>query len=131
MRDGLMIYNAKQSDRDTIRRAFSRKYTLVFAGREDRSASTCNHGSCKVFLFFIQGYDETRFSELRRIMREDAFERPVVVITEANTIEVDRELAGAGIFCRLEKPYGAGDLEIIVRGAMLYWSSKRITPWEP
>jgi len=63
-------------------------------------------------------------------MRNDPLARPVIAVTTNNTFESDAFLASAGVFYRQEKPFTADELDIIIRGALLYWKKKSVGSWK-
>jgi len=49
--------------------------------------------------------DEENLLVLQRMIQHDPLERPVIVITSQNTIDVDRFLATTGVFYHLVRPF--------------------------
>jgi DNA-binding NtrC family response regulator len=126
MRENIMMIGMEQYDRELMTKVFSWKYDLIFFEKPDEPLWPGKGPLFKLVVYNMGIPDEINLCALESMRKHDALERPVIVITSQNTIDVDRFLATTGVFYHLVRPFEMKDLDDLIAGALRFWEKKRI-----
>jgi DNA-binding NtrC family response regulator len=126
MREIIKMIGMDQYDKKMLTKVFSEKYDLHFLEKTDEPSWSGKGPFFKLVIYNMGIPDEKGLLALERMKNHDALERPVIVITSQNTINVDRFLATTGVFYHLVRPFEMKDLDDLIAGALRFWQKKRI-----
>jgi DNA-binding NtrC family response regulator len=126
MLESILIIGIDRYDREIITKLFSEKYGLTFIDKTDRRSWCATSPFFKLVIYNMGIPDEESLQTLQSIKNSDSFERPVIVITSQNTVDVDRFLATTGVFYHLVRPFEIRDLDDLISGALRFWKKKLI-----
>jgi DNA-binding NtrC family response regulator len=126
MRESIMMMGIDQYDRKIMTKVFSEKYDLHFLKKPDEPSWSGKGPLFKVVIYNMGIPDQKSLCALEHMKKHDSLERPVIVITSQNTIDVDRFLATTGVFYHLIRPFEIKDLDDLITGAFRFWKKKRI-----
>jgi DNA-binding NtrC family response regulator len=126
MRESIMIIGMDTFNEKIITKVFSEKYDLFFYEKISEPLWPGKGSFPKLAICNMDVPDEENLFVLQRMIKQDPLERPVIVITSQNTIDVDRFLATAGVFYHLVRPFEMKDLDDLITGAFRFWQKKRI-----
>jgi DNA-binding NtrC family response regulator len=121
MKDGVLIMQADPVEREVLLKKFSGAYDISFAAEAKQAFRT--NGDCrhKVIIFDAGDAGPRDLAGLSRLKSGDPMERPIILLTSHNTIEIEKKVAGIGVFYHLIKPYSAEDLKELIQAALRYW----------
>jgi DNA-binding NtrC family response regulator len=126
MREIIKMIGMDQYDKKMLTKVFSEKYDLNFLKKSDETSWSGKGPFFKLVIYNMGIPDEKKLCALERMKSHDTLERPVIVITSQNTIDVDRFLATTGVFYHLVRPFEMKDLDDLIAGALRFWQKKRI-----
>jgi DNA-binding NtrC family response regulator len=126
MRENIMVMGFEADDRNLLTKVFSEAYDLVFIGNAERLGGVDRGPFFKVVLYNMGSPDDANLLAFKEIKSQDVFERPIIVFTSRNTVEIDRFLASIGVFYHLVRPFEFKDLDDLIKGALRFWQKKRI-----
>jgi DNA-binding NtrC family response regulator len=125
MRENIMMIGMEQYDKEMMAKVFSANYDLHFMQKEDEPSWSGKGPFFKLVIYNMGIPNEKNLCALESMRKHDALERPVIVITSENTIDVDRFLATTGVFYHLVRPFEMKDLDDLIAGALRFWQKKR------
>ncbi len=134
MRETIMVIGVDRYDKEVMQKVFSGRYDMLFIDNAGQLAGRRRGPFFKLVVYNMGIPNEENLDALNRLIRCDFLERPVIVITSQNTVDVDRFLAASGVFYHLVRPFELRDLDDLIKGALRFWQKKRIdvtTPVEP
>jgi DNA-binding NtrC family response regulator len=126
MRESIMMIGIDRYDREMLTKVFSEKYDLVFLDKTDPSSLSGKGPFPKLIVYNLGVGDGESLLDLQRVKKLDGLERPIIVITSHNTVEIDRFLATTGVFYHLVRPYELRDLDDLIRGAFRFWRKRQL-----
>jgi DNA-binding NtrC family response regulator len=126
MREIIIMMGFNLYDREIMTKVFSEKYDLHFLEKTDKLSWSGKDQFFKLVICNMDIPDEENLCALECMRKQDAFERPVIVITSQTTIDVARFLATTGVFYHLVRPFEMRDLDDLITGALRFWQKKRI-----
>jgi DNA-binding NtrC family response regulator len=109
-------------------RSLIRKYDVVIVHTNDEALEIYRTGRHKVIVFVMEGPNDLELGLLREIKAQDGLDRPIIVITNHNSIEIERAIAGIGVFYHLLGPYEQNDLDDLMAAALRSWNKKSLVP---
>jgi len=121
MKDSIFVMQADTAEREVLLKEFSGAYDIFFADEPEQAVRADHHGSHKVIIFDAGDAGPRDLAGLSRFKSGDPMERPIILLTSRNTIEIEKNVAGIGVFYHLIKPYSAEDLKEVVQAALRYW----------
>jgi|GEM_PF-4417285 DNA-binding NtrC family response regulator len=126
MREIIMMVGIDRYDREIMTKVFSENYDLHFLEKTDEPSWSGKGPFFKLVIYNMGVPNEKNLCALERMRKHDALERPVIVITSENSMDVDRFLATTGVFYHLVRPFEMRDLDDLIAGALRFWRKKRI-----
>jgi DNA-binding NtrC family response regulator len=126
MRERIMMIDMERFDREILTKIYSEKYDLVFIDKTDQSSLSGKGPFPKLIIYNLGVGDGESLLDLQRVKKLDCLERPIIVITSHNTVEIDRFLATTGVFYHLVRPYELRDLDDLIRGAFRFWRKRQL-----
>jgi DNA-binding NtrC family response regulator len=109
-------------------RSLIRKYDVVVVHSNGEALETYRTGRHTVIVFVMEGPNDRELSLLREIKAQDDLDRPIIIITDHNSLEIEREIAAIGVFYHLLSPYEQNDLDDLIAAALRSWSKKSLVP---
>jgi len=76
----------------------------------------------------MDGSDDREFWLIRKLKEQDGLERPIIVITNHNSIKIERKLAEIGVFYHLIDLFEQNDMDDLIEAALRSWNKKSLVP---
>jgi DNA-binding NtrC family response regulator len=105
-----------------------RKYNVIIVNNSTEALEIYRTGRHNAIVFVMDGPNEKELSLLRQLKSQDGLDRPVIVITTHNSIEIERAIATIGVFYHLLRPFEQNDLDDLIAAALRSWNSKSLAP---
>jgi DNA-binding NtrC family response regulator len=105
-----------------------RTYNVLIVNNSTEALEIYRTGRHTVIVFVMDGPNDRELSLLRDLRVQDDLDRPIIVITDHNSLEIEREIAAIGVFYHLLTPFEPGDLNDLVKAAFCSWNKKVHSP---
>lgn len=128
MRDKILVIQTDPKPLESQAKSFYRKYNVVIANNNAEAMEICRTGRHNAIVFIMDGPDECEMSLLREIKAQAGLDRPIIVITNHNSIEIERAIAEIGVFYHLLGPFEQKDLDNLLTAALRSWNKKSLVP---
>jgi DNA-binding NtrC family response regulator len=104
--------------------SFFKKYDVHSADTNAEVMDIHHISRSDVIVVVMEGPDDRELKLLHEIKIRDSRERPIIAITNHNSIEIERAIATIGVFYHLLRPFDLGDLNDLIKAALHFWNKK-------
>jgi DNA-binding response OmpR family regulator len=101
-----------------------RKYNVLIVNNSAEALEIYRTGRHTVIVFVMDGPNDRELSLLRELRALDGLDRPIIVVTNHNSLKIEREIATIGVFYHLLRPFAVNDLNVLIKAAFRSWSKK-------
>jgi DNA-binding NtrC family response regulator len=105
-----------------------RKYNVFIVNDSAEALEIIRTGLHTVIVVAMEGPNKQELSILREIKARDNLDRPIIAITNHNSIDIEREIAAIGVFYHLLGPFEQNDLDDLIAAALRSWNNKSLAP---
>ena len=105
-------------------RSFFRKFDVHNVNEKADVQKLCRTSRNCVIVVAMEGPNDLELALLREIKVVDCFDRPLIAITNHNSMEIEQAIASIGVFYHLLSPFDPDDLNDLVNAAVRSWKSK-------
>lgn len=127
MKECILVIQSDPAEQKMLSAAFSGRYSLFFTGGVDQALQIGRTVPHKVAIFDASDANPRELSELHRFKSGYSPERPIILLSSKNSIEIEMAVAVIGVFYYLIRPYSVKDLEELIEAGLRYW--KRTYEW--
>jgi DNA-binding response OmpR family regulator len=120
-RECILVMQPDPMEQELLSLAFGNKYGLLFTGGVDQALQVGRTIPHKVVIFDAGNAHPHDLSELHRFKSGNNLERPIILLTSNNSIEIEMRVAVIGVFYYLIRTYSVKDLEELIEAALRYW----------
>lgn len=128
MREKILIIQTNSKALARQQRSFYRKYDVVIVNNVHEALEKNHIGRHFVIIYVLDGPDDREFRLLRKLKEQNSLERPIIVITKQNNIEIERAIASIGVYYHLLMPFDPGTLTDLVKSALHFWKNRTHFP---
>ena len=128
MREKILVIQTDPKALAGLDESFYRTYNVLIVNNSTDALEIYRTGRHNVIVFVMDVPNDLELGLLREIKAQDGLDRPVIVITSHNSIEIERAIAGIGVFYHLLTPFEPGDLNDLVKAAFCSWNKKVRSP---
>jgi DNA-binding response OmpR family regulator len=101
-----------------------RKYNVLIVNNSAEALEIYRTGRHTVIVFVMDGPNDRELSLLRELKAQDDLDRPIIAVTNHNSIEIERTIATIGVFYHLLRPFAVNDLNVLIKAAFRSWNKK-------
>jgi DNA-binding NtrC family response regulator len=128
MREKILVIQTNPKMLEGQEKLFRCKYDVHVANDNVEVKENCRGGRHSAVVIVIEEASDRELTLLREIKAQDGLDRPIIVITNHNSIDIEREIAAIGVFYHLLSPYEQNDLDDLIAAALRSWNSKSLAP---
>jgi DNA-binding NtrC family response regulator len=127
MKERILVIQSDPAEKSELSVALGDRYVLYFAEGIDQALQISRTVPHKVVIFDASDANPHELSELHRFKSGYLPERPIILLSSKNSIEIEMAVAAIGVFYYLIRPYSVMDLEELIEAGLRYW--QRIFGW--